>query len=114
MSSQNDSSLENEDKPKSKSRLITNACYKKALANLGIDTASDFYYEEKRKRRQEIGREYIRLVRQLSEENLSLIIDEHEQGILYREDSTIHEILDELALRILLKDQHDKNVQDNA
>jgi hypothetical protein len=104
MSSQNEYSSE---KPESLSKRHTNECYKQTLVNLGIDSAKDDYWDQKRARKQEIGKEYIRLVRTLPEEVLSLIVDEHNKGILYREDSTIEEVLDELALRILLKDQHD-------
>ncbi len=101
-----------EEKPKSRSVKNTTACFNKALEILGIDKIDR---EARIGRKPEIGREYIRLVRTLPEWMLTEIIEEHENGILLREDSTIEEILDELALRILLKESnHGTHLPHNA
>lgn len=96
-------------KPKAKSMVITNVIYKEVLVKLEItDRQSQERYRE------DIGRQYIRDVRRLNSSDLELILQEYEDGLVNRDDSTIQEILDELASRILIGDGDDENVQNHT
>jgi hypothetical protein len=86
---------------------ITNECFKQAAANLGFSREDTYEPENK----EPVGREYIRIMRTLSTELLTTILEENEQDIVRRENSTIQEIIDEISHRILLKeDKNDKNL----
>jgi len=82
---------------------ITQQCYDTALNNLGIDNPGLARTQEGSN--QIVGKEYIRLVRQLSTEDLTIVLRGHECDIVTREESTIQEILQELAERILIGGQ---------
>lgn len=82
------------------------------MAVLGKRSAS---HSEREEHRKEISRWYIKFVRELSDDDLSLILQEAELGIQGRDESTIQEILDELSIRILLRDNsNDKNLSINT
>jgi len=95
-------------KIKSVSLGITNLIFKRAMLNCGVvGTDRESRYRNKEK----IGKEYIRLVRNLPSPSLELIIQEHLGNIMTREEHTIQEILSELANRILIEGENETHIE---
>jgi len=96
------------DKPVKLSLNWTNKCFHKALTNLGL--TRETYPEH----REKVAKEYLRLVRALPSHMLETMIQENIAGVVRREDSTIAEILDELAYRILIRGENETHIKSNA
>lgn len=82
----------------------TNKCYQQALENLNISNKADVWQAQINPDiRKIVGKEYIRLIKQLPTETLDHILQAHEYEIVIREESTVQEILQELFDRTFLR-----------
>ena len=90
-------------KDKSQSLGITNLAFQRACMNCGVMITDR---EDRYRNKEKVGKEYIRLVRRLPSSTLELIIQEHLDDILTREEHTIQEIISELANRILIEGEN--------
>ena len=90
---------------KSEALQATNIIYKKALSNLGLEHGQWWEHEVK------IGVEYRKLLRTLPTSILETIIQENLEDIVRRDDSTIEEILSELANRILIEGENETHIE---
>ena len=97
------------DKVNSTSLKLTNKCYDMALAELGF--SRDSMPGALREHREKIGMIYRKFVRGLPTNHLETIIQENLDDVVRRDDSTIEEILSELANRILIEGEDETYIE---